>query len=331
MKLGRVGLDYSRKTKGLIYAVIDTEKSGTGRKPTSVYAGIASEDEKGVGLKVTDLYEDGPAKAAGLLAGDIIVSIDGTKIADYDAFTALLAEKKAGDVVKITVKRGGKDAKDVTVDLKLAPRPGNEDTTPKGKGGGGKGGQGGGQPGPQPGTTLMPGFTPAVALEGPVKVASVPKDGPADKAGVKAGMDIVAIDGKAVASFREFLTELRVSPRAENPRQAGDKVKVKFQQDKKELEVELALRGVEAVILSASVQLTAEQSAVKLAETALDAARRNADETGELYRQGLANALEVADANQRLFEAEVAAVTTRYRMAAAYLALREASGEGAVE
>ena len=98
-----------------------------------------------------------------------------------------------------------------------------------------------------------------------------------------------------------------------------------------ELEVELALRGVEAEILSASVQLTAEQSAVKLAETALDAARRNADETGELYRQGLANALEVADANQRLFEAEVAAVTTRYRMAAAYLALREASGEGAVE
>jgi outer membrane protein TolC len=98
-----------------------------------------------------------------------------------------------------------------------------------------------------------------------------------------------------------------------------------------ELEVDLNLRAVESQLRAASVQLTAEQSAVKLAESALNAARRNANETGELYRQGLANALELADANQRLFEAEVAAVTTRYRMAAAYLALREASGEGAVE
>ena len=247
VKLGRVGLDYSHKTKGLIYAVIDTEKVGTGRKATTVYAGVASEDEKGVGLKVTDVYDDGPAKAAGLKAGDVILKMDDKKIADYDAFTAFLAEKKAGDVVKVTVKRGGKDAKDAketVLEMKLAPRPGTEDTTPKGKGGGGqgkgggKGGQGGGG---QAGSMLMPGFTPAVALEGPVKVASVPKDGPAEKAGVKAGMEVVAIDGKEVAGFREFLTELRVGARAENPRQAGDKVKVKFRQDKKDIVVELAM------------------------------------------------------------------------------------------
>jgi outer membrane protein TolC len=60
------------------------------------------------------------------------------------------------------------------------------------------------------------------------------------------------------------------------------------------------------------------------------AARRNAEETSALYREGLASALELADANQRLFEAEVAEVTARYRMALAYLALREARGDAPV-
>ena len=60
------------------------------------------------------------------------------------------------------------------------------------------------------------------------------------------------------------------------------------------------------------------------------AARKNTDETNILYREGLASALELADATQRLFEAEVAEVTARYRMALAYLSLREASGVAAV-
>ena len=59
----------------------------------------------------------------------------------------------------------------------------------------------------------------------------------------------------------------------------------------------------------------------------MTAAQKNARETNALYREGLATALELADANQRLFEAEVAEVTARFRMAQAYLALREASGE----
>lgn len=93
-----------------------------------------------------------------------------------------------------------------------------------------------------------------------------------------------------------------------------------------ELELQLALRNVEQQIRTAGVLLTSEQAALREATAALRAARKNADETNELYRQGLASALELADANQRLFEAEVAEVTARYRMAQAYLALREAGG-----
>ena len=52
----------------------------------------------------------------------------------------------------------------------------------------------------------------------------MPKGGQAEKAGVKAGMEVVGVDGKDVANWFQFRTELRVSPRAENPRKAGDKV-----------------------------------------------------------------------------------------------------------
>ena len=98
-----------------------------------------------------------------------------------------------------------------------------------------------------------------------------------------------------------------------------------------ELDLQLALRNVEQQIRTAGVQLASEQAALREATVAVRVARRNAEETNELYRQGLASALELADANQRLFEAEVAESTARYRMAQAYLALREARGLAPVE
>lgn len=97
-----------------------------------------------------------------------------------------------------------------------------------------------------------------------------------------------------------------------------------------ELQLELEQRDVERELRSAGVQLTTEQAALREAIAALRAARKNAEETNALYREGLASALELADANQRLFEAEVAEVTARYRMAVAYLSWREASGIGPV-
>lgn len=96
-----------------------------------------------------------------------------------------------------------------------------------------------------------------------------------------------------------------------------------------ELGLAADLREIERQLRGAAVQLSTEQASLREATAALVAARRNAEETSALYREGLASALELADANQRLFEAEVAEVTARYRMALAYLALREASG-GAV-
>ncbi len=97
-----------------------------------------------------------------------------------------------------------------------------------------------------------------------------------------------------------------------------------------ELQLELELREVERQMRSAAVQLSTEQASLREAAAAVRAAQKNANETNVLYREGLASALELADATQQLFEAEVAEVTARYRMALAYLSLREASGVTAV-
>ena len=98
-----------------------------------------------------------------------------------------------------------------------------------------------------------------------------------------------------------------------------------------ELELAFRRRDVERDLRSATVQLTTEQASLRESVAAVRAARKNAEETGELYRQGLASALELADANQRLFDAQVAEVGARFRMATAYLRLREAGGAEAGE
>jgi outer membrane protein TolC len=92
------------------------------------------------------------------------------------------------------------------------------------------------------------------------------------------------------------------------------------------LETELAAREVELRIRDALVALTIAQAALKHATAAAEIARKNNEEATVLYRQGLARALERADAQVRLFEAEVLLVRERYALAGAHLALRSATG-----
>jgi outer membrane protein TolC len=93
-----------------------------------------------------------------------------------------------------------------------------------------------------------------------------------------------------------------------------------------ELDVTSALRRVEIDVRNALVSLSSQRAALKEAEVAREVAQKNAAETTELYRQGLASALEAADANVRLFEAEVAVVGQRYGLGLAYLNFEAAVG-----
>lgn len=93
-----------------------------------------------------------------------------------------------------------------------------------------------------------------------------------------------------------------------------------------DLDAQLLLRNVEAQVRSAVGLLAAAQLAFRDAGDAMKFARQNVDETAILYKQGLATALELVDANDSRFTAEVNYATAEYAMAQAYLTLRQALG-----
>jgi outer membrane protein TolC len=93
-----------------------------------------------------------------------------------------------------------------------------------------------------------------------------------------------------------------------------------------DLDLQAAVRRVDVEVREALVSLENQRASLKQAAAAHEVAKKNAAETTELYRQGLASALEVADANVRLFEAEVALVQERYGLGVAFLNLEAALG-----
>lgn len=76
----------------------------------------------------------------------------------------------------------------------------------------------------------------------------------------------------------------------------------------------------------ALVALEAARAARGQAQATVLLSRQNATETAELFRQGLANSLQVSDASLRQFEAEVALAQEEYALAMALLAVRAAVG-----
>jgi outer membrane protein TolC len=108
----------------------------------------------------------------------------------------------------------------------------------------------------------------------------------------------------------------------------------RFGQDKEQralariadLNLQAAVRRVDVEVRNALVSLDSERAALKQATAAQQVAQKNAAETSELYRQGLASALQVADANISLFDAEVALVRQRFNLGVAFLNLEAALG-----
>jgi outer membrane protein TolC len=96
--------------------------------------------------------------------------------------------------------------------------------------------------------------------------------------------------------------------------------------DAADLDVRQDERRASLEVRTAVVALTSEQAAIDQAGAAVEAARKNSTEISELYRQGLASELELADAGVSLFEAEVDQVRARLGLALAFLDLRAALG-----
>lgn len=115
-----------------------------GKTVKHAYLGVSlGENQNQPGAEVAETTSGGPGDRGGLQAGDIVTGIDGTDVGSPDALIAAIAQKQPGQVVELSVKRGGGDAK-VKVTLGERPNSVSSGSSSSGSGGGSGGGQGGG-------------------------------------------------------------------------------------------------------------------------------------------------------------------------------------------
>ncbi|NMC42328.1 MAG: PDZ domain-containing protein [candidate division Zixibacteria bacterium] len=193
------------------------------------------------GVVIVDVLKDSPADKAGLHRKDIVISIDGRKIDSPGALSEYVAETKPGDTTTITIYRDGKED---PVRVVIGNRPGKKfdiarsdygndfrkyfqmQTTPSG----------------YIGTRIidlnkqLAEYFAVPDGEG-VLVTEVEKDSPAEKAGLKAGDVIVAVDGKTVEESQDLVDLI-------GDKEKGDKVTVAYYRRgvKAELPVEVEAR-----------------------------------------------------------------------------------------
>lgn len=134
-KLGRIGLDYFRKDPKFVYAIVECEKIA--QIPDDYpYAGLNAENiEDGVGARISQVTNNGPADDAEIKEGDIVVEVNDKLIHDADGLLDEIRSGSAGKKIKLKIAREGET---VNVTLELGQYPRNQ------RGGGGRGGRGGG-------------------------------------------------------------------------------------------------------------------------------------------------------------------------------------------
>ena len=91
------------------------------KKPVkgSGFLGLASEARPEGGLRVTKVGDDTPAASAGMKVGDVLLSLNGTRLESRPQMQELLKELSAGDEVALEIEREGKSE---TLTLELGER-----------------------------------------------------------------------------------------------------------------------------------------------------------------------------------------------------------------
>ncbi len=176
-------------------------KSDDQPKPPTRSLGISAEPVsigQRTALKVVSVTPDGPAAKAGLEPDDVIVAANGAAITGPEQLAA--AVRKSGPTLSLTV-RDRRTGRNATVEVKLegAEAPATlPDVAP-------------------PASNAKPGALGVVAelaffdAEAAVKVTEVEPGGPADRAGLKAGVIVLEVNGEPVLHPDELTEKVRTS------------------------------------------------------------------------------------------------------------------------
>jgi S1-C subfamily serine protease len=142
----------------------------------------------------------GPADKAGMVGGDVIVSVDDQLIHDDDQLDEIMTQTPIGKTIDVEYKRDGekKNAKLTTISLDEYKRLTREfDRRPEGRA------QFGYEDGDAE-TVKVPGMN----IHG-VKLGTILRNRPADIAGVKNGDIVIEFDGIPIRTDDEFLMRVR--------------------------------------------------------------------------------------------------------------------------
>jgi serine protease Do len=71
------------------------------------------------GALIADVVEGDPADRAGIKAGDVVIEVNGKKIADHRELTAMIGRMSPGEIVKLTIIRNGQRK---VINVKLGER-----------------------------------------------------------------------------------------------------------------------------------------------------------------------------------------------------------------
>ncbi len=94
---------------------------GVGLQPVAVPAALQTSAGQGRGAMVLQLVSDGPAEQAGVLPGDILLSIDDFRFGQRRGLASLMGPDRIGKAVTVRLLRAG-ELKDIGVVIAARPR-----------------------------------------------------------------------------------------------------------------------------------------------------------------------------------------------------------------
>jgi serine protease Do len=111
---------FKNQWEKLVAGEVFGSKFAVKKSGTAPVVGVVFPDDENDDAWITQVEDEGPAAKAGLKVGDTITKIDKVPIKTVKQFRDIIKERKAGEVVPITVRRS---ADILTLPLKLGKRP----------------------------------------------------------------------------------------------------------------------------------------------------------------------------------------------------------------
>ncbi len=117
--LGRMDVDYYGKDPDVVYAIIDCEGIGKGTPPSRSYLGLRGRDSDD-GVVVQTVVEKGPAAAAEIKEGDLIIAAGGEEFTKAQELVDWTLKQEVGDEVTLKIKR---DEETIEAKVTIQDRP----------------------------------------------------------------------------------------------------------------------------------------------------------------------------------------------------------------